>query len=341
MGSSITTNPPSAAYRDKSDDLTSSHHEHHQPYEPVDENNLRSTRLGRYGNFVQPYVAEFAGTMLLVIFGIGANCQVSLSHNQNVSAASKGGYTSVGFGFAVGISLGVWVSASRSGGHINPAVTIALATFRKFPWKMVPGIVHSRRGAMVGSFDTGYIFSQLLGGFIGAALIYANYYHAINIFEGGSGIRTLLTAGNFGTYPLDYMTNVSAFFSEFLGTALLVFIVFAATDPRNAIPSAAIPFVLFTVLLGIALCLGMETGFAVNPARDLGPRLLTSIVGYGGAVYSFRHQYWLWGGILAPILGGVTGACFYDLLFIDSGRFRNVLDRKEAAVRNGNGKSSV
>ncbi|KAJ4495290.1 putative aquaporin 3 [Lentinula lateritia] len=257
--------------------------------------------------------------MLLVIFGIGANCQVSLSNNQNVSAAPKGSYTSVGFGFAVGISLGVWVSASRSGGHINPAVTIALATFRKFPWRMVPG----------------YIFSQLLGGFIGAALIYANYYHAINIFEGGSGVRTLLTAGNFadwGRFKLDYMTNVSAFFSEFLGTALLVFIVFAATDPRNAIPSAAIPFILFTVLLGIALCLGMETGkiylftlgFAVNPARDLGPRLLTSIVGYGGAVYSFRHQYWLWGGILAPILGGVTGACFYDVLFIDSGRFKNV-----------------
>ncbi|KAJ3927754.1 MAG: putative aquaporin 3 [Lentinula lateritia] len=232
--------------------------------------------------------------MLLVVFRIGANCQVTLSNNQNVSAAPKGSYTSVGFGFAVGISLGVWVSASRSGRHINPAVTIALATFRKFPWRMVPG----------------YIFSQLLGGFIGAALIYANYYHAINIFEGGSN--------------LDYMTNVSAFFSEFLGTALLVFIVFAATDPRNAIPSAAIPFILFTVLLGIAICLGIETGFAVNPARDLGPCLLTLIVGYGGAVYSFRHQYWLWGGILAPILGGVTAASFYNLLFIDSGRFRNV-----------------
>ncbi|KAJ3916786.1 aquaporin-like protein [Lentinula edodes] len=264
-----------------------------------------SCRLGNHRR--KPYVAEFSGTMLLVIFGIGANCQVSLSNNQNV-VPNLIHRLVIDHCSMIGISLGVWVSASRSGGHINPAVTIALATFRKFPWRMVPG----------------YIFSQLLGGFIGAALIYANYYHAINIFEGGSGVRTLLTAGNFGTYPLDYMTNASAFFSEFLGTALLVFIVFAATDPRNAIPSAAIPFILFTVLLGIALCLGMETGFAVNPARDLGPRLLTSIVGYGGAVYSFRHQYWLWGGILAPILGGVTGACFYDILFIDSGRFRNV-----------------
>lgn len=161
-----------------------------------------------------------------------------------------------------------------------------------------------------------------MGGLIGAAIVYANYFHAIDIVEGGRGVRTLTTAGNFGTFPvsfnrhaescnaqftipkLDYMTNVSAFFSEFLGTALLAFIVFTVTDPGSAIPSSLVPVILFVVLLGIALCLGMETGsnictshrpypqlclgFAVNPARDLGPRLLTSMVGYGAAVYSFR-----------------------------------------------------
>ncbi|GAW03358.1 aquaporin 4 [Lentinula edodes] len=300
MDSSITTNPPSAAYQDKSDGPTSSHLEHHQLYESdaVIEDNLRSTRLGRYGNFVQPYVAEFSGTMLLPQKAV-------IPRSDLVSPLAL-------------VSVCGSVQAGR-------------------------GVILIQRSPSPLPHFANFLgeWYQLLGGFIGAALIYANYYHAINIFEGGSGVRTLLTAGNFGTYPLDYMTNASAFFSEFLGTALLVFIVFAATDPRNAIPSAAIPFILFTVLLGIALCLGMETGFAVNPARDLGPRLLTSIVGYGGAVYSFRHQYWLWGGILAPILGGVTGACFYDILFIDSGRFRNVLDRKEAAVRSGNGKSAV
>ncbi|KAJ3800031.1 putative aquaporin 4 [Lentinula aff. detonsa] len=313
-------NSPTTTYREKKDGPTFTHHEHHHPSgDRMHEDASQLTRIGRYRGLLQPYFAEFLGTMLLVIFGTGANCQVSLSSNQNVSRSSKGSYTSVGFGFAVGISLGVWISAARSGGHINPAVTIALATFRKFPWRKVPG----------------YVFSQLMGGIIGSALVYANYYHAINIYEGGSGVRTLLTAGNFGTYPLDYMTNASAFFSEFLGTALLVIIVLAATDPANAVPTAAVPILLFIVLLGIAFCLGMETGFAVNPARDLGPRILTSIVGYGGAVYSFRNQYWLWGGVLAPVLGGLIGAFFYDILFFDGGRFKHALYRPRSDGLNG------
>ncbi|KAJ3761445.1 putative aquaporin 5 [Lentinula raphanica] len=316
---------PTTTYRDKADGPTFSHHEHHESNDDrIDEDALQLTSFGQYRAFLKPYFAEFVGTMFLVIFGTGANCQVSLSNNQNVSPASKGTYTSVGFGFAVGIGLGVWISAARSGGHINPAVTIALATFRGFSWSKVPG----------------YIFSQLMGGIIGAALVYADYYHAINVYEGGTGVRTLATAGNFGTFPLAYMTNGAAFFSEFLGTALLVIVVFMATDPGNAIPSAAVPFLLFIVLLGIGLCLGMETGFAVNPARDLGPRILTSIVGYGGAVYSFRNQYWLWGGVLAPILGGLIGGLCYELLFSDGGRFKNAIYRPRAS-RTAAGKAAV
>ncbi|KAF5392700.1 hypothetical protein D9757_000973 [Collybiopsis confluens] len=294
------------------------HHEIHHPIAQPD--TYEPNRLGTYREYMKVYVAEFAGTMILVIFGLGANCQVSLSTNTNVSPTPKGSYTSVGFGFAVGISLGVWVSGKISGGHINPAVgrippisrlkplenisqvTLAMATFRDFPWKKVPG----------------YVFAQLMGGLVGAAIVYANYFHAINVYEGGSGVRTLSTAGNFGTYPLDYMTNVSSFFSEFLGAAILVFVVFMVTDPGNGIPSSVVPMVLFVVLLGIAISLGMETGFAINPARDLGPRLLTAMVGYGGKVFSFRNQYWLWAGVIAPILGGITGACFYDIMFASS-----------------------
>ncbi|KAE9395433.1 aquaporin [Gymnopus androsaceus JB14] len=316
MDTPTTTNSPTTTTKDAP---TFSHHEHHQP-DVVQAQTPELTRLGRYRQHLQVYLAEFIGTMLLVIFGTAANCQVNLSSDSKVSSAPKGNYTSVGFGFAVGISLGVWVSAKISGGHINPAVTIALATYRGFPWRRVPG----------------YIFSQLMGGLIGAAIVYANYFHAIDIVE-GRGVRTLTTAGNFGTYPLDYMTNVSAFFSEFLGTAILVFIVFTATDPMNAIPSNLVPVMLFVVLLGIALCLGMETGFAVNPARDLGPRLLTSMVGYGGAVYSFRNQYWLWGGVMASVLGGLIGALFYEILLSnDNSRItRNAFIRKRPNGSNG------
>ncbi|GLB45121.1 putative MIP aquaporin (TC 1.A.8) family protein [Lyophyllum shimeji] len=251
----------------------------------------------KYTQMLQEPVAEFAGTMVLVVFGTGGVCQVVLSSDPGVVAAPKGEWLSLGLGWAIGIAMGVWVSAGISGGHINPAVTLAMATWRGFPWKKVPG----------------YIFAQLMGGLVGAAIVYGNYFHAIDIFEGGRGIRTLKTAGLFATYAADYMTAVSCFFSEFLATAMLIIAILAATDRKNSPPpNGLLPVALFLVVLGIALSLGMETGFAINPARDLGPRLLTSMVGYGKAVYTFRNQYWIWCPILGPVLGAQVGALFYD-----------------------------
>ncbi|KAG6840842.1 hypothetical protein C0991_003789 [Blastosporella zonata] len=163
-----------------------------------------------------------------------------------------------------------------------------------------------------------------MGGIVGAAIVYANYFHAIDIFEGGRGIRTLKTAGLFSTFATDYMTDVSAFFSEFLATAILVLVILAVTDKGNApVPSGLLPVALFITLVGITAALGMETSFALNPARDFGPRLLTSMVGYGKAVYTFRNQYWIWCPIIAPFLGAQFGALFYDAFLYngDDGHF--------------------
>ncbi|KAJ3731506.1 aquaporin-like protein [Lentinula guzmanii] len=246
--------------------------------------------------------AEFTGVMILIIFGTGVVSQVVLSSNPAVAPTPKGEYLSISFGWAAGTALGVWVCLGISGGHINPAITIAFATWRGFPWKKVPG----------------YIFGQLMGGVVGAALVYADYFHAIDIYEGGRGVRTLKTASLFSTYALDYMTNVSCFFSEFFATAILVIVILATTDKGNGPPPLGLlPLVLFILILGLGACLGMETGYAVNPARDLGPRLLTSMVGYGSAVYTFRNQYWLWCPVLAPILGAQAGAMFYDVLLFN------------------------
>ncbi|KAG5651794.1 hypothetical protein H0H81_007380 [Sphagnurus paluster] len=154
----------------------------------------------------------------------------------------------------------------------------------------------------------------MMGGIVGAALVYANYFHAIDIFEGGKGVRTLKTAGLFATYTLDYMTNVSAFFSEFLTTAVLLIVVLATSDRNNTkLHHTVLPFALFLLFVGLGVALGMETGYALNPARDLGPRILTSMVGYGKAVYTYRNQYWIWGPVIGPILGAQFGALFYDL----------------------------
>ncbi|KAJ7429098.1 putative aquaporin 6 [Mycena galericulata] len=244
-------------------------------------------------------IAEFLGVAVLVIFGAGVNCQVLLSSASGVSSSPKGDYLSVCFGWAVGLSLGIWVSNGISPGHINPAVTLAMATWRGFPWKKVPG----------------FILAQILGGFVGAALVYANYSHAIAIFEGGAGVRTMKTAGVFGAYAVDYLPNGSAFFSEALGTAVLVLGIDhrdhrcgagCRRAPRRPLPARHLRH-------AISAALGMQTSFSLNPARDFGPRLLSAAVGYRGAVFSYRSQYWLWTGVLGPVVGAQAAAGLYDL----------------------------
>ncbi|KAF8530055.1 aquaporin [Hysterangium stoloniferum] len=257
----------------------------------------------RWRAVIREPAAEFLGTMVLVLFGNGVVCQVVLSGDPAVAGGSKGDYLSICFGYGTGAALGVWISGGISGGHINPAVTLAFAVFRGFPWKKVPI----------------YMFAQLMGALCGAAIVYANYFHAIDIFEGGRGVRTVPgTAGFFGTYALDYLTPISAFFDEFLGTALLVMAVFAVTDKKNIAPKPGmVPLAIFFTVFGIALSFGMQTGFAINPARDFGPRLLTAMVGYGRDVFNFRNQYWIWCPILGPFLGALVGALVYDtFLFI-------------------------
>jgi len=157
-------------------------------------------------------------------------------------------------------------------------------------------------------------------------VVYANYSHAIDIVEGGRGVRTLATAGLFSTYALDYVPNVSAFFDEFLGSTVLIIVILAINDQKNGPPPAGLaPLALFFLFLGIASALGMQTGFAVNPARDLGPRLLTAMVGYGRQVFTFRNQYWIWCPIMGPILGALFGAFVYDA-FLYTGE-ENILER--------------
>ncbi|KAI5980731.1 major intrinsic protein superfamily membrane channel protein [Pisolithus albus] len=238
----------------------------------------------RIRGYIGNPAAEFLGTMILVIFGCGGNCQVGLSSSTAVSATPMGDFLSLNFGWAVGIGLGVLVSGGVSGGHINPAVTLALASLRDFPWRKVPY----------------YVLAQLLGALCGGGIIYANYYHAISTYEGGSSVRTISGTGDlFATYAADYMTSVSCFFSEV---------------EERPYPVWLVPATVFMALLGIGLALGMETGFAINPARDLGPRILTAMVGYGKDVFTFRNQYWLWCPIFGPILGMQAGGLVYDLL---------------------------
>jgi aquaglyceroporin related protein len=220
--------------------------------------------------------------------------------DSNVVSSPRGDFLSLNFGWAAGVATGAWVCAGVSGGHINPAITVALATFRGFPWKKVPI----------------YILAQILGAVCGAAITYADYFHAINIVEGGRSIRTIAKTGDlFAAYPLGILSPISCFFDEFMGTAVLLIAVLAVTDKRNGAPPAGLlPLSLFIIVLGIGTAMGMNTSYAVNPARDLGPRILTAMVGYGRAVFDFRNQYWLWCPLIGTTLGALFGTLIYDVL---------------------------
>jgi len=241
--------------------------------------------------------AEFLGTMLLVMFGLGVNCQAVLSSSPAVASSPKGSWDTAVLGWGVGGAAGVWASGGISGGHINPAVTFSQVVLRRFPLRKF----------------FAYALAQLLGAFFGALIVYGNYARAIHEFEGG--VRTVPgTAGLFATFPLDYVSNATSFFNEFLATALLLIIISSVTDKRNGPPPAGlVPLAIFFAFVGITASFGMQTSFAINPARDFGPRLVTAIF-YGRNVWSFRHQYWIWAPILGPFCGAVAGVGVYDLL---------------------------
>ncbi|KAF9523232.1 aquaporin-like protein [Crepidotus variabilis] len=245
-------------------------------------------------------LAEFFGMTVFIFFGTAVNCQVVLSTNTGIASSPKGEFLSQTLGWGIGLAIGAWVSGGISGGHLNPAVTLAMATWRGFPWRRVPG----------------YIFAQLWGGIVGAGLVYGTYHEAINIFEGGRGRRTSATASMFVTYALEYPSAATCFFTEFLGTAILVFTVMATTNKKLKVVAESVgllPLALFLVLTGLSSAFGMQTSWAFNPARDFGPRVLLSFVGYGKQLYTYRNEYWIWCPIMAPFLGGQVAAAFYEV----------------------------
>ncbi|KAJ5533772.1 hypothetical protein N7527_000026 [Penicillium freii] len=239
--------------------------------------------------------SEFFGTMILIIFGDGAVAQVLLSHGQ------KGGYQSISWGWGLGVMLGVYASGA-SGGHINPAVTFASCVLRGFPWRKFPV----------------YALAQILGAMCGSAIVYGNYKSAINVYEGGPNIRTVpgysttATGGIFCTYPAEFMTKTGQFFSEFLASAVLMFMIFTLKDDGNLGAGALMPLALFFVIFGIGACFGWETGYAINLARDFGPRLTSYMIGYGHEVWA-AGDYYFWVPMVAPILGCTFGGWLYDL----------------------------
>lgn len=240
---------------------------------------------------VRECAAEFLGTFTLIMFGVGVVAQVVLGEK------AHGEYLSINLGWGLAVTMGIFVAGGISGAHLNPAVTLALAACRGFDKrKVLP-----------------YWIAQMAGAFAASAVVYFTYREAIDHFEGAT--RTLATAGIWATYPKDFLSNLpGGFVDQVVGTALLMMVVLAVGDQRNlALPSWLGPFAVGAAVLLIGMTYGLNSGYAINPARDFAPRLFTYLAGWGDQVFT-AHDYWWWVPIVGPCCGAVIGGWVYDLL---------------------------
>jgi len=245
---------------------------------------------------LRTYIAEFLGSLILLMFGTGVIAQVSFN-----PASTGSAFLSINLGWGIGIAFAVLVALPVSGAHLNPAVTLACAIFKKFPWSRVPG----------------YMLSQLLGSFFGSALVYSLYYPALNSFDHGTRQTTgeLATAGIFTTFPHPCALHINSFMAEILCTAVLMFLILAVSDTRHNVPSYMAALSIGGVVLAIGLSIGLMTGYSMNPARDLGPRIFLTMVGYGWEPFTAQSWYF-WVPLTAPFIGAIIGLISYDSLII-------------------------
>ncbi|XP_026067095.1 aquaporin-3-like [Carassius auratus] len=241
-------------------------------------------------------LAECLGTLILVMFGCGAVAQMVLSEK------SHGRFLSVNLAFGFAATLGILVCGQVSGGHLNPAVTFALCLLGREKWRKFPV----------------YFLFQTIGAFLGAAIIFAEYHDAMYDYAGEKNELLVTgdkaTAGIFATYPSPHLTILNGFFDQVIGTAALIVCILAIVDPyNNPIPQGLEAFTVGFSVLIIGLSMGFNSGYAINPARDFGPRLFTAMAGWGGEVFTNR-QCWFLVPFFAPFLGSIIGVIVYQLM---------------------------
>jgi len=232
-----------------------------------------------------PFAAEIVGTALLILLGDGVVANVLLTKTKG----NDSGWVVITMGWGLGVFVAVFAVAAISGAHINPAVTIGLAAAGKFAWASVPG----------------YILAQMIGAFIGATLVWLHYKPHFAETEDPS-----LKLAVFATGPA-IRTTFWNLVSEIIGTFVLVFGVLLIAAPEVGLGALdALPVGLLVLVIGLSL--GGTTGYAINPARDLGPRIahfLLPVAGKGESDWGYA-----WIPVIGPILGGLAAAFLFTLL---------------------------
>ncbi|AYL35516.1 MIP family channel protein [Streptomyces fungicidicus] len=267
-------------------------------------------RRGYGKGIVGEMLAEFLGTFVLLLLGIGsvAVAVVGLpGSGRQFVEFGPANWLIISWGWGLAVVFGVYVAGGISGAHINPAVTLAFAVRRDFPWrKVLP-----------------YWLAQVLGAFVAAALIYACYHWAIDASNTKAGLprdKSLGTYSIFATFPAEYFGDSwwGPLLDQIVGTGILLLLICALIDTRNTAPMANLhPFIIGLVVVAIGLTFGTNAGYAINPARDFGPRLFTFFEGWGSialpGTFGWFSDYW-WIPIVGPLIGGVLGVFAYDLI---------------------------
>ena len=237
---------------------------------------------------MDPFFAEFFGTAIIIVFGGGVVSNVLLSKTKGHNS----GWIVITFGWAIGVFTGVLISAPISGAHLNPAVTLALALANKFAWSLVPK----------------YVCAQVLGAMFGAVLVWLAYKkHFDATDDADSKLAVFCTMPNIRSYWYNIITEV-------IGTYVLALAVLYMAEPEVGLGALnALPVAL--VVLGIGLSLGGPTGYAINPARDIGPRIMHFVL----PIHNKRNSDWSysWVPILGPLAGASLAAAMY-LIFSGS-----------------------
>ncbi|KAI9369678.1 aquaporin-like protein [Aspergillus egyptiacus] len=259
-------------------------------------------KWGKWRHHVRQELAEWLGVTISLTLGMCAGLSTYTSKNPYEAGTFPSLAAAWGFSFMIAI----YVAGGISGGHLNPAISIAMCVWRGFP---------KRRTAT-------YVVAQVLGAITASGIAYAIYHDAIVRAAALNNVPQAQSPAKDGmvTLPKEFVNPASAFFTEFVGTAILVGVIMALGDDTNAPPGAGMQAFIIGILIGVLiLSLGYTTGGCFNPARDFGARIVVVMAGWGGQVFTQGNAWWIWGPWAADISGGLFGAFLYDLTIFTGG----------------------
>ncbi|PWY86766.1 putative aquaglyceroporin [Aspergillus heteromorphus CBS 117.55] len=251
-------------------------------------------------HYLREPLAEWLGTTVAITLGLCATLSLYTSQGQ------AGSWMSVSAAWGFSFMTAIYVAGGISGAHLNPAITISLSVWRGFP---------ARRCAV-------YILAQIIGGITAGGFAYAIYHDAIMNLSTETNLPQNESAASEAliTLPKQFVSPATAFFNEFLGSAILVGAIMALGDDSNAPPGAGMQSFIIGIIISILiLALGYNSGGAFNGPRDFGPRLVCVMAGWGGHLFKEYHAWWVWGPWVADISGGLCGAFIYDLTIFTGG----------------------